>query len=96
MNMGIGENRITKATMIGWILTIAISLGGAWMAVNARVYEVEKQIDLLKLQMSTEQVSQARQDKSLDEIHSMFQDIKNSMTDMNGKMNMKADRKYIN
>ena len=88
-------------TIGGWILTIIIAIGGAWATVNARVYEVEKQIELLKLELSNnkaEHLAQKertdRQDKIIEEIHSMFNRIDKSLISMSGKLNMKADKKF--
>ena len=37
---------ISKSNLIGWSHTIALSILGAWGTINARVYEIEKQIEL--------------------------------------------------
>jgi len=89
-------------TIGGWILTIIISLGGAWATVTARVYEVEKQIELLKMEMANnkeehkaQKEQSDKQEKIIEEIHSMFNRIDKSLISMSGKLNLKADKKFI-
>ena len=90
----------------GWIFTIGMSIVGAYFASNAamnsRVYEIEKQIDLLKLEMANNKEEHLlqkdrsdKQDRIIEEIHSMFNRIDKSLISMSGKLNLKADKKFI-
>ena len=89
-------------TIGGWVLTIVISLMGAWLTVNARLYEVEKQIELLKLESENnkeehkmQKEALQKQEKLTEEIHAMFVRIDKSLVSLQGKLNMKADKKFI-
>jgi uncharacterized FlaG/YvyC family protein len=89
-------------TIGGWVLTIIISLVGAWVAVTARVYELEKQIELLKMEMANnKEEHKAQKEQSdkqaciIEEIHSMFNRIDKSLISMSGKLNLKADKKFM-
>lgn len=95
MAIELGESGITRVTIIGWVLTVAISLGGAWAAVDARVYNVEGRVNVLKVEISNQQSIQDKQEKSLNEIKDMFMEIKDNITEINGNLKLKADRKYV-
>jgi len=89
-------------TIGGWVLTIIISLVGAWAVVVSRVYEVEKQIELLKMEMANnkeehkaQKEQSDKQEKIIEEIHSMFNRIDKSLISMSGKLNLKADKKFM-
>lgn len=70
-----------KRFIIGAIITIVISITGAWSAMNARLYEVEAKIRLLEVQT-------AQVDKSEDAI----QAIQRSLIRIEGKLDLKQDR----
>jgi len=89
-------------TIGGWVLTIIISLVGAWATVTSRVYEVEKQIELLKMEMANnkeehkaQKEQSEKQERIIEEIHTMFNRIDKSLISLSGKLNMKADKKFI-
>lgn len=89
-------------TIGGWVLTIIIAVGGAWATVTSRVYEVEKQIELLKLEMSNNKEEHivhrealAKQERLTEEIHAMFIRIDKNLVTLSGKINMKADKKFM-
>ena len=92
--MGAGEGRITKATMIGWIVTVGLSIFGSYATINARVYELEKRVELVQLQIDNTKSVQVEQSKAIDEIKVMFGDIKIGISEINGKLNLKADKKF--
>jgi hypothetical protein len=70
-----------KRFILGIVITIIISISGAWGAMNARLYEVEAKIRLLEVR--TSQV-----DKSEDAIQS----IQQSLIRIEGKLDLKQDR----
>lgn len=80
------EGSISKATIIGWVITVVLSVSASYATINARVYEVEKQIELLKLQ-------QSNTDEVLNEIRPMFVEIKESIAELKA---LKADKKFTN
>ena len=90
----------------GWLFTIVMSIVGAYLASNAamntRVYEIEKQIELLKLEMAnnkeehkTQKEQSEKQGKLIEDIHCMFNRIDKSLVEMSGKLRMKADKKFV-
>ena len=90
----------------GWLFTIIMSIVGAYLASNAamntRVYEIEKQIELLKLEMANnkeehrlQKIVSEKQDKLINDIHCMFIRIDKSLVSMSAKLNLKADKKFI-
>lgn len=80
--------------IIGWLVTILVSTGGAWTAMNTRLYEVEAKIRLVEAQLT-------RDSKRNDDIHT---DIKRHLEDsikvteslirIEGALKLKADKKF--
>ena len=68
---------------------------GAWGAINARVYEIEKQVEMLRLEENETKLSQAQQASDYKEILKMFNRIDKNITEINGKLELKADKKFI-
>lgn len=88
------ESGISKANMIGWLLTITLSVFGAWGAMSSRVYAVEKEIELLKLEMKSTEEFRKQQASDINEIKLMFYNIEKTMVEMNGRMALKEDKKW--
>ena len=89
------SNKVTKSHYIGWVLTILLSVAGAWGAINARVYEIEKQVEMMRLEVNATKLSQAQQASDYKEILKMFNRIDKNITEINGKLELKADKKFI-
>ena len=79
---------MNKANIIGWCLTLALSICGAYAAMNARIYEVEAKIKLLELQQSTN-------DFRLKKAEDNYEKIEQSLFRIENQLIQKADKKYI-
>jgi len=66
-----------NAIFIGWVITIVLSIGGSWSAMNTRMYEVEARIRLIESQKS-------------DKVD--ISEIKQSLIRIEGKLDLKQDR----
>jgi len=78
------EGSVSKTAVIGWIITVIMSVSASYATINARVYEVEKQIELVKLEQDNTR-------QMVDEIRPMFIEIKTSITELKA---LKADKKF--
>lgn len=83
---------ITRANVVGWALTIIISITGAYSAINARLYEVEKKIELLQLQIDNDSKKIEQQENDMKEIRDMFFRIDKNLTEVRGIVNQKQDK----
>lgn len=85
----------TKIQIIGCILTIASSMGGAWLTINARVYELEKRIEIVEIDIKNSKEIIKKQDEGLLEIRELFNRIDKNITEINGKLDLKQDKKFL-
>ena len=83
-----------KENIIGWILTILISIVGAWYAIDARVYDVEKKIELLQLQINNSNKVLDKQQQDMEDVKEMFNRIDKNIVEIRGVLNTKADKSY--
>jgi len=86
---------ISKSNLIGWSLTIALSILGAWGTINARVYEIEKQIELFRLEINNMKIIQSEQQATNKEIMRIVNRIDKGVTEIQGKLDLKADKKFV-
>ena len=68
-------------TYIAALVTVILSITGAWSAMNARLYEVEAKIRLIEAQT-----------KNLDKNEDAIQQIQLSLVRIEGKLDGKQDR----
>lgn len=85
----------TKIQIIGCILTVATSMGGAWLTINARVYELEKRIEIVEIDVKNSKEIIKKQDEGLIEIRELFNRIDKNITEINGKLDLKQDKKFL-
>ena len=83
-----------KENIIGWILTVLISITGAWYAIDARVYDVEKKIELLQLQINNSNKVLDKQQQDMEDVKEMFNRIDKNIVEIRGVLNTKADKCY--
>jgi len=83
-----------RVQIAGWLLTILLSVVGAWGTMNARMYEVEKRIEIVQLQIDNAQKATDQNNMDLKEIRILFDRIDKSITEINGKLNLKEDKKW--
>ena len=79
---------MNKANIAGWLITICISVFGAYQAMNARVFEVEAKIRLLELEQSNMKAEVKEYKSNMDE-------IKESLLRIEGKLDQKQDKRYL-
>lgn len=81
------------------IITIVSSVGGSWVAMNRRLYSVEKNIELIKLDIDNYKKNNDRRtedlEDSVEKITSMFEKTMISISDINGKLKFKQDKKFV-
>lgn len=83
-----------KENIIGWVLTIVISIAGAWYTIDARVYSVEKKIELLQMQIDNCNKVLDRQQQDMEVVKDLFNRIDKNIIEIRGILNTKADKKY--
>ena len=83
-----------RVQIAGWLLTILLSVVGAWGTMNARMYEVEKRIEIVQLQIDNAQKATEQNNIDLKEIRILFDRIDKSITEINGKLQLKEDKKW--
>lgn len=79
--------------IIGWVLTVIMSAFGAWSAMNARMYELDKRLSILDQEISLEKQINEQQDKMILKIDDLFNQINLNISSLK---DTKADRKYYN
>ena len=83
-----------KENIIGWVLTVIISIAGAWYTIDARVYSVEKKIELLQLQIDNCNKVLDKQQQDMEVVKDLFNRIDRNIVEIRGILNTKADKKY--
>jgi hypothetical protein len=83
-----------KENIIGWALTIVISIAGAWYTIDARVYSVEKKIELLQMQIDNCNKVLDKQQQDMEVVKDLFNRIDKNIVEIRGILNTKADKKY--
>ena len=83
-----------RENIIGWALTIVISIAGAWYTIDARVYSVEKKIELLQMQIDNCNKVLDKQQQDMDVVKDLFNRIDKNIVEIRGILNTKADKKY--
>ena len=85
-----------RLNIIGWIITIFFSVLGAWATINTRIYDLEKKEALVEQRITLLENQNDCQDKMIAKMYDLFVNIDNNITDIRGKLALKADKKYIN
>ena len=83
-----------KENIIGWVLTVIISIAGAWYTIDARVYSVEKKIELLQLQIDNCNKVLDKQQEDMEVVKDLCNRIDRNIIEIRGILNTKADKKY--
>ena len=83
-----------KENIIGWVLTVIISIAGAWYTIDARVYSVEKKIELLQMQIDNCNKVLDKQQEDMEVVKDLFNRIDKNLVEIRGILNTKADKKY--
>lgn len=83
-----------RENIIGWALTIVISIAGAWYTIDARVYSVEKKIELLQMQIDNCNKVLDKQQEGMEVVKDLFNRIDKNIVEIRGILNTKADKKY--
>lgn len=88
-----------RSNIIGWIVSTLIpvvsAIGGSWMVMDTRLQEVEKKIEVLNTEVEIQKSEIETEKKSMDEIREMFHNIDKTITEINGRMQMKEDKKWV-
>lgn len=83
-----------KENIIGWVITVIISIAGAWYTIDARVYSVEKKIELLQMQIDNCNKVLDKQQEDMELVKDLFNRIDRNIIEIRGILNTKADKKY--
>ena len=83
-----------KENIIGWALTVLLSVAGAWYAIDSRVYTVEKKIELLQMQIDNSNKALDKQQQDMEDVKEMFNRIDKNIVEIRGVLNTKADKSY--
>ena len=82
-----------KMTVVGWIITVVLSVAGAYGTITSKIYEVDKRISIVEQRLSILESSDDKQNTLMQETRNMFYDIK---TDIAELKSLKADKKFVN
>ena len=88
--------QVELANILGWSITLILSIIGAWAAMNARLYEVEAKIRLLEAQTARDI---KRNDVMYDDIKRHIDDsvkVSEALVRIEGVLNLKADKQFKN
>jgi hypothetical protein len=88
------DRSITKANIIGYALTLLLSISGAAVAVNARVYELEKQLEIVKLDLENTKVKLNAQENTIDKLYEVTVRIDKNIIELTGELKLKADKQF--
>ena len=85
-------------TIAACIITVFGSIGGSWVAMNNRLYTVEKNIELIKLDIENYKKGNDKRaddmEDNIEKISSMFEKVMQSISEINNKLKFKQDRKF--
>ena len=73
---------------------LIISIAGAWYTIDARVYSVEKKIELLQMQIDNCSKVLDKQQEDMEVVKDLFNRIDKNIVEIRGILNTKADKKY--
>jgi hypothetical protein len=73
---------------------VIISIAGAWYTIDARVYNVEKKIELLQMQIDNCNKVLDKQQQDMEVVKFLFNRIDNNIIEIRGILNTKADKTY--
>lgn len=88
-------NQNLKISVIGWILAIVTSVGSSWGTFRSNVYKMESETDIHSIQISDIQDAQKEQDCKYEEFRETLNRIDKNVTEINGKLELKEDKKWI-
>ncbi|HPL94911.1 MAG TPA: hypothetical protein PLK02_07415 [Paludibacteraceae bacterium] len=88
------KQTIDWRTWIGWAATVLLSIFTAWAAMNARMYTVEKEIDLLKARITISEKILDKQSVVLEQLELQGNEIKQSLIRIEGVLNTKQDKRW--
>lgn len=86
---------IETKTWIGWVMTIVISITTGWMSMNARVYQTESSIEVLKTRVTVMEKAYDKQIEIANKNNDAYNDIKISLIEIKGIINTKQDKRYL-
>lgn len=89
------EYKNNKSQIAGAILTVITSVFGAYAAINARVYELEKRIEIVEIEVKNSKEIIKNQNEGLEKIQELFNRIDKNITEINGKLDLKEDKKWL-
>jgi len=87
--------------LIPLALTVVLSIVGAWATINARVYKVEKDIELLRMELKNRKELDSKRDKrdekldsTIGKIFDKIDELSDGFQDLKGSLKLKADKKF--
>ena len=90
-----------KSTLYSMILTIILSMFAGWMGMTARVYNLEKDIEIVKLDVSNVKAEVAntksiyeKMDQRMNQTIELFNKIDKSLVELRGDLALKADKQF--
>jgi len=90
------QSGINKSQIIGWVLTILLSIsgaaGGAILSMNAKMYSNDKRIELVELRVSMLESDKDEWRKSSQDLLAAISEVKGLVIELKAT---KADRKYL-
>lgn len=90
-----------KNTLFTTFITIALSLFAGWMGMSARVYNIEKNLEIVRLDVSNVKAEVAntksiyeKMDQRMNQTVELFNRIDKSIVELRGDLALKADKQF--
>lgn len=85
-------SKLELKTWGGWVLTIILSVLVSWGSMDTRVSAIQSEIAVLKTRVVLLEKTDDRQQVILEKQVDIFNDIKVSLIEIKGNMNLKQDK----
>lgn len=90
-----------KNTLFTAVITIVLSMFAGWMGMSARVYNLEKNLEIVKLDVSNVKAEVAntksiyeKMDQRMNQTIDLFNKIDKSLVELRGDLALKADKQF--
>ena len=90
-----------KSAIFSTAITIVLSLFAGWMGMSARVYNLEKNLEIVKLDVSNVKAEVAntksiyeKMDQRMNQTIELFNKIDKSLVELRGDLALKADKQF--
>lgn len=86
------NNRYT--TIIGWILTIAVSLAASYGNTKRQISDQDTRISVIEVRVSRTEMERAEERADRKELQKKVEEISENVIAIKGSLNLKADKRF--